>query len=142
MPGLYAKPDSVKRYSRPVERFRIAGEARLDGTVEVAGAKNSVLKLMAAALLAEGTTTLRQGRGSLGVRFMAQLLDALGSSVKVDPDGRRATIAVPATVKYQCDYDLVRKLRASISVLGPLLARCGQAEVALPGGDNIGSRGL
>jgi UDP-N-acetylglucosamine 1-carboxyvinyltransferase len=142
MPGLYAKPDSVKRYSRPVERFRIAGEARLDGTVEVAGAKNSVLKLMAAALLAEGTTTLRQVPGILDVTFMAQLLDTLGCSVKVDPEGRLATIAVPATVKHQCDYDLVRKLRASISVLGPLLARCGQAEVALPGGDNIGSRGL
>jgi UDP-N-acetylglucosamine 1-carboxyvinyltransferase len=142
MPGLYAKPDSTKRYSRPVERFRIAGEARLDGAVEVAGAKNSVLKLMAAALLAEGTTTLRQVPGILDVTFMAQLLDTLGCSAKVDPDGQTATIAVPATVKHQCDYDLVRKLRASISVLGPLLARCGQAEVALPGGDNIGSRGL
>nr|WP_202887031.1 UDP-N-acetylglucosamine 1-carboxyvinyltransferase [Kribbella solani] len=142
MPGLYANPRSHKRYSRPVERFRIAGEARLDGAVEVAGAKNSVLKLMAAALLAEGTTTLRQVPGILDVTFMAQLLDTLGCSVKVDPDGQLATISVPADVKHQCDYDLVRKLRASISVLGPLLARCGQAEVALPGGDNIGSRGL
>ncbi|HEY3561216.1 MAG TPA: hypothetical protein VGL05_27315, partial [Kribbella sp.] len=71
MPGLYAKPRTLKRYSRPVERFRIAGEARLDGAVEVAGAKNSVLKLMAAALLAEGTTTLRQVPGILDVTFMA-----------------------------------------------------------------------
>jgi UDP-N-acetylglucosamine 1-carboxyvinyltransferase len=125
-----------------VERFRIAGEARLDGTVEVAGAKNSVLKLMAAALLAEGTTTLRQVPGILDVTFMAQLLDTLGCEVKVDAEQRLATIAVPGTIGHQCDYDLVRKLRASISVLGPLLARCGQAEVALPGGDNIGSRGL
>ena len=125
-----------------MERFRIAGEARLDGAVEVAGAKNSVLKLMAAALLAEGTTTLRQVPGILDVTFMAQLLDTLGCSVKVDAEGRLATIAVPGTIGHQCDYDLVRKLRASISVLGPLLARCGQAEVALPGGDNIGSRGL
>jgi UDP-N-acetylglucosamine 1-carboxyvinyltransferase len=125
-----------------VERFRIAGEARLEGTVEVAGAKNSVLKLMAAALLAEGTTTLRQVPGILDVTFMAQLLDTLGCQVKVDAEQRLATIAVPGDVGHQCDYELVRKLRASISVLGPLLARCGQAEVALPGGDNIGSRGL
>lgn len=125
-----------------MERFRISGEARLDGSVEVAGAKNSVLKLMAAALLAEGTTTLRQVPGILDVTFMAQLLDTLGCSVKVDADAGTATIAVPAEIGHQCDYELVRKLRASISVLGPLLGRCGQAEVALPGGDNIGSRGL
>ncbi|MFC0626801.1 UDP-N-acetylglucosamine 1-carboxyvinyltransferase [Kribbella deserti] len=125
-----------------VERFRIAGEARLSGSVEVAGAKNSVLKLMALALLAEGTTTLRQVPAILDVTFMAQLLDTLGCSVKVDTDAGTATIAVPGEIGHQCDYELVRKLRASISVLGPLLARCGQAEVALPGGDNIGSRGL
>ncbi len=125
-----------------MERFRIAGEARLDGTVEVVGAKNSVLKLMAASLLAEGTTTLRSVPGILDVSFMAQLLDTLGCSAKVDTEARVATIAVPADVKHQCDYELVRKLRASISVLGPLLGRCGRAEVALPGGDNIGSRGL
>jgi UDP-N-acetylglucosamine 1-carboxyvinyltransferase len=142
MPGLYANPAQVKRYSRPVERFRIAGEARLEGAVQVAGAKNSVLKLMAAALLAEGTTTLRQVPGILDVTFMAQLLDTLGCHVTVDAEARLATIAVPEEVRYQCDYELVRKLRASISVLGPLLARCGKAEVALPGGDNIGSRGL
>jgi UDP-N-acetylglucosamine 1-carboxyvinyltransferase len=125
-----------------VERFRIAGEARLAGTVEVAGAKNSVLKLMAAALLAEGTTTLRLVPGILDVKFMAQLLDTLGCTAKVDTDAGEATIAVPAEIGHQCDYELVRKLRASISVLGPLLGRCGQAAVALPGGDNIGSRGL
>src|SRR3954452_23320185 len=121
MPGLYAKPARVKRYSRPVERFRIAGEARLDGAVEGAGAKNSVLKLMAAALLAEVTTTLRQVPGILDVTFMAQLLDTLGCEVTVDAEQRLATIAVPGTIGHQCDYDLVRKLRASISVLGPLL---------------------
>lgn len=125
-----------------VERFRIAGEARLAGSVEVAGAKNSVLKLMAVALLAEGTTTLRQVPAILDVTFMAQLLDTLGCSVKVDSEAGTATVAVPGEIGHQCDYELVRKLRASISVLGPLLGRCGQAEVALPGGDNIGSRGL
>jgi UDP-N-acetylglucosamine 1-carboxyvinyltransferase len=125
-----------------VERFRIAGEARLEGAVEVVGAKNSVLKLMAAALLAEGTTTLRQVPAILDVTFMAQLLDTLGCSVKVDTEANTATVAVPGRIGHQADYDLVRKLRASISVLGPLLGRCGQAEVALPGGDNIGSRGL
>lgn len=127
---------------RSVERFRIAGEARLAGTVEVAGAKNSVLKLLAASLLTEGTTTLRRVPAILDVTFMAQLLDRLGCAVKVDTDAGTATIAVPPEVRHSCDYELVRKLRASISVLGPLLGRCGRAEVALPGGDNIGSRGL
>src|SRR3954449_12974741 len=102
MPGLYANPGAVKRYSRPVERFRIAGEARLDGSVEVAGAKNSVLKLMAAALLAEGTTTLRQVPAILDVTFMAQLLDTLGCSVKVDADAGIATVGVPAEIGHQC----------------------------------------
>ncbi|HEY3002115.1 MAG TPA: UDP-N-acetylglucosamine 1-carboxyvinyltransferase, partial [Kribbellaceae bacterium] len=101
-----------------MERFRIAGEARLDGSVEVAGAKNSVLKLMAASLLAEGTTTLRSVPGILDVSFMAQLLDTLGCTAKVDTDAGTATIAVPGDVRHQCDYELVRKLRASISVLG------------------------
>src|SRR5690349_22653450 len=103
MRGLYAKHRRRKRYSRPVERFRIAGEARLQGTVEVAGAKNSVLKLMAAALLAEGTTTLRQVPSILDVTFMAQLLDTLGCSVKVDADAGTATIAVPGEIGHQCD---------------------------------------
>ena len=122
--------------------FEIVGGARLHGEVRVTGAKNSVLKLMAAALLAEGETTLREVPDILDVTFMAELLRRLGCTVERDIPARTLTIDVPSMPSHQADYDLVRKLRASINVLGPLLARCGEAHVALPGGDNIGSRGL
>ncbi len=125
-----------------MEAFRIVGGARLAGEVRVTGAKNSVLKLMAASLLAEGTTTLREVPDILDVEYMAELLRRLGCDVVRDRPARTVTITVPEVPSHKADYDLVRKLRASINVLGPLLARCGEADVALPGGDNIGSRGL
>ena len=118
------------------------GGARLAGEVRVTGAKNSVLKLMAASLLAEGTTTLHEVPDILDVEYMAELLRRLGCDVVRDPATRSVSITVPEVPSHKADYDLVRKLRASINVLGPLLARCGEADVALPGGDNIGSRGL
>jgi UDP-N-acetylglucosamine 1-carboxyvinyltransferase len=125
-----------------VEAFRIVGGSRLAGEVRVTGAKNSVLKLMAASLLAEGTTTLHEVPDILDVEYMAELLRRLGCTVVRDPATRSVRITVPEVPSHKADYDLVRKLRASINVLGPLLARCGEADVALPGGDNIGSRGL
>ena len=118
------------------------GGQRLHGTVRVTGAKNSVLKLMAAALLAQGTTTLTEVPNILDVEIMAELLRRLGCAVDHDGQTRRVSISVPEVLAHRADYDLVRRMRASICVLGPLLARCGAAEVALPGGDNIGSRGL
>jgi UDP-N-acetylglucosamine 1-carboxyvinyltransferase len=125
-----------------VERFRVVGGARLRGTVSVTGAKNSVLKLMAAALLAEGRTTLRRVPDILDVEIMAELLRRLGCDVTHEAISGVVSIDVPAMPGHQADYDLVRRMRASICVLGPLLARCGAADVALPGGDAIGSRGL
>lgn len=104
------------------------------------GAKNSVLKLMAAALLAEGTSTITSVPAILDVTIMSELLRRLGCAVAEEPGTVR--IDVPADPGREADYDLVRRMRASISVLGPLLARTGEARVALPGGDNIGSRGL
>ncbi len=106
------------------------------------GAKNSVLKLMAAALLAQGSTTLTDVPDILDVEIMAELLRRLGCDVQHDAAGGSVRIDVPAVPGHQADYDLVRRMRASICVLGPLVARCGEADVALPGGDNIGSRGL
>jgi UDP-N-acetylglucosamine 1-carboxyvinyltransferase len=123
-----------------VERFVVTGGARLSGEVDVTGAKNSVLKLMAAALLAEGTTTLTSVPDILDVAIMGELLRRLGCDV-VRSDST-VQITVPAVPGHEADYDLVRRMRASITVLGPLLARCGQVKVALPGGDAIGSRGL
>lgn len=120
----------------------MVGGARLQGEVRVTGAKNSVLKLMAAALLAEGTTTLLDVPDILDVEIMAELLRRLGCVVEHQRQSQSVVISVPATLEHRADYDLVRRMRASICVLGPLLARCGVADVALPGGDNIGSRGL
>lgn len=120
----------------------VTGGARLAGEVAVTGAKNSVLKLMAAALLAEGTTTLHAVPRILDVTIMSEVLRRLGCQVTGDPDARTLAVSVPARPGHEADYDLVRRMRASIAVLGPLVARCGQARVALPGGDAIGSRGL
>jgi UDP-N-acetylglucosamine 1-carboxyvinyltransferase len=122
------------------DRFRIQGGARLVGEVHVGGAKNSVLKLMAASLLAVGKTTITNVPQIADVEIMSDLLRRLGCSV--NHDGSTLTIDVPKALAHRADYDLVRKMRASINVLGPLVARMGHAEVALPGGDAIGSRGL
>jgi len=122
------------------ERFRIVGGARLHGEVTVSGAKNSVLKLMAATLLAPGRSTIRNVPEIVDVEIMVDLLTRLGCSVERGDDF--VIIDVPEVPGHRAEYDLVRKMRASINVLGPLVARVGQAEVALPGGDAIGSRGL
>ncbi|MCW2857587.1 MAG: murA [Marmoricola sp.] len=114
----------------------------LEGTVRVGGAKNSALKLMAAALLAPGTSVIRNVPDILDVTVMGQLLRQLGCTVDVvQPEGT-VTIDVPEELGWEAPYELVRRLRASIAVLGPLVARCHRASVALPGGDAIGSRGL
>ena len=127
---------------QPMERFRVAGGARLDGEVRVTGAKNSILKVMAAALLAEGETTLTDVPEILDTDVMGELLRRLGCEVVHDLPSATVRIDVPEKLGHEADYDLVRRIRASICVLGPLLARCGEASVARPGGDNIGSRPL
>ncbi|MEY4312357.1 MAG: hypothetical protein RLZZ571_1127 [Actinomycetota bacterium] len=125
-----------------MEVFRIQGGNRLAGQVRVTGAKNSSLKLMAVALLATGKTTLQSVPNILDVTIMAELLRRLGCEVTYDPATEVAVIDVPENIEHRADYDLVRRMRASIAVLGPLVARTGSADVALPGGDAIGSRGL
>ena len=122
------------------DRFRVIGGTQLRGEVRVSGAKNSVLKLMAASLLASGTSTISNVPDIADVDIMADLLTRLGCTVVRGPS--HVSIDVPETPGHRADYDLVRKMRASINVLGPLVARVGEAEVALPGGDAIGSRGL
>ncbi|MCB0915899.1 MAG: UDP-N-acetylglucosamine 1-carboxyvinyltransferase [Actinobacteria bacterium] len=125
-----------------MEAFLVTGGNRLEGSVEVPGAKNSVLKLMAAALLAQGKTTITHVPEILDVEIMAELLRRLGADVVYRPLEGELVIDVPEVVGHKADYDLVRRMRASIAVLGPLIARAGVADVALPGGDAIGSRGL
>jgi UDP-N-acetylglucosamine 1-carboxyvinyltransferase len=130
-----------------VDCFEVTGGATLNGRVRVTGAKNSTLKLMAAALLATGRTVIDEVPDILDVSIMSEVLRRLGCGVEYEPTpgsggGGRVTIDVPEEPSTETDYDLVRRMRASISVLGPLVARCGSARVALPGGDAIGSRGL
>ncbi|MDK8509947.1 UDP-N-acetylglucosamine 1-carboxyvinyltransferase [Corynebacterium bovis] len=122
------------------DHFLVTGGARLEGAVRVNGAKNSVLKLMSAALLAEGTTVLTNCPEIADVPYMAEVLRGLGCEVELA--GTTVTITTPETVEYNADFDAVRQFRASVCVLGPLTARRHRAVVALPGGDAIGSRPL
>jgi UDP-N-acetylglucosamine 1-carboxyvinyltransferase len=125
-----------------MERFRVVGGTSLVGEVSVVGAKNSALKLMAGSLLAVGKTHLSNVPAIIDVTIMAELLRRLGCTVDYDADAGVVELDVPETIMHRADYELVRALRASICVLGPLVARCGRADVAVPGGDAIGSRGL
>ena len=124
----------------------MTGGARLAGEVQVVGAKNSVLKLMAAALLAPGQTVLSNLPAISDVTIMHELLERLGCSVheteSADGVSDRVVVDVPDEPAWEAPYELVRRIRGSICVLGPLLARTGRAKVALPGGDAIGSRPL
>ena len=123
-----------------MESFEVTGGARLAGDVSVTGAKNSVLKVMAASLLAEGTTTLTNVPDIDDVPNMSEILRGLGA--EVSGHAPEIAITVPDAIGHEADYEHVRRIRASVCVLGPLLARTGRARVALPGGDAIGSRPL
>jgi UDP-N-acetylglucosamine 1-carboxyvinyltransferase len=121
-----------------MDRLLVTGGTRLHGAVRVSGAKNSALKLMAAALLAPGRTTLSNVPRIQDCLTMGDVLDRLG--VGVAWRGDEVAIDATSIESVEAPYDLVRRMRASIVVLGPLLARAGRARVAMPGGDNIGSR--
>jgi UDP-N-acetylglucosamine 1-carboxyvinyltransferase len=123
-----------------MDRLFVTGGSPLDGTVEIAGAKNSALKLMAAALLADGRTTLRNVPKIQDCITMVEVLEHLGVACMWD-DG--ALVLETAGVRpAETPYELVSRMRASILVLGPLLATFGTAKVAMPGGCNIGSRAI
>ena len=119
-------------------QISVRGGGPLEGTIPVGGAKNSVLKLMAATLLAEGRYQLSNVPRITDVELMAELLRATGCHVARKDTS--LTIEVPAEIEPVAPYELVEQFRASIVVLGPMLARCGEARVALPGGDDFGHR--
>ena len=124
-----------------VDVIRVRRSGPLEGSVRVAGAKNSALKLMAAAVLAPGRHTLRNVPRIADVALMAELLERMGATVSRGPDDLDVlTIDVPDVMDPEAPYDLVEKMRASIVVLGPLLARFGEARVSVPGGDDFGHR--
>ncbi|MGH8980361.1 MAG: UDP-N-acetylglucosamine 1-carboxyvinyltransferase [Acidimicrobiales bacterium] len=133
-------PGAMPAAPRP-SAFVVQPSGPLHGTVRAGGAKNSVLKLMAACLLAEGRHQLSNVPRIVDVEIMAEMLRALGAGVSWSPDGRLLIDTPPTSgLVPEAPYDLVDKMRASIVVLGPLLARCGHARVAMPGGDDFGSR--
>ncbi len=127
-----ASPDSG--YSQ----ITVRGGTPLEGSIRVGGAKNSVLKLMAATLLAQGTYVLSNVPRITDVDLMADLLGATGCVVT--RHGEQLTISVPAEIIPVAPYEIVEQFRASIVVMGSMLARCGEARVARPGGDDFGPR--
>ena len=140
-----------------MDTFRIEGPVRLSGTVSVNGSKNAALPIMAAAILAPGKSVLKGAPRLSDISVFAQLLDDIGCKVttadtarhKAEPPCGEVSPAKPAddiTIdstsigKPVGEYDIVRKMRAGICILGPLLARCGKAKVSMPGGCAIGYR--
>lgn len=116
----------------------MTGPSPLTGNVAISGAKNSALKMMAAALMVRGEVVLRRVPRITDVALMGEVLERLGATVSFEAD--RLAIDSSGDLNEETPYDLVTRMRASIQVLGPLLARLGRARVALPGGDAIGSR--
>jgi len=116
----------------------VTGGRPLSGTVRVGGAKNSALKLMAAALLAPGESVIHNVPEISDVDLMVRVLERLG--VRITRDGHTVCIDASEITSVETPYELVAQMRASIVVLGPLVARFGRARVAMPGGCNIGSR--
>src|SRR5216117_698380 len=125
-------------YHRAMDRLFVTGGARLEGSVRVSGAKNSALKLMAAALLAPGRNVVRNVPRIRDCAVMAELLAHFGVAVELRGDA--AELDATDVRGFEAPHELVGKIRASIVVLGPLLARTGRARVSLPGGDEIGAR--
>lgn len=121
-----------------MQSIAVTGPCRLSGTVRVGGAKNSALKLMAAALLAPGESVIHNVPDITDVALMAEVLEHLGA--RVERDGHTVRVDASTITSVEAPYELVAQMRASIVVLGPLVARFGSARVAMPGGCNIGSR--
>lgn len=121
-----------------MQELRINGGRKLSGEIEVSGAKNAALPALAATLLTDGITILSNMPIVRDVFSMCHLLESLGASVSID--GTTITVDSSNVNQWRAPHDLVRKMRASVLVMGPLLARFGRAEVALPGGCTIGNR--
>ena len=131
-----------------MDKLRIQGGKTLKGTIPISGAKNAVLKHMCASLLTDEKVTLSNVPDLDDVRTLAQLLGDLGTTITLDGDaaakqggyGQVMTLHTPEIANPRADYELVKKMRASITTLGPLVARNRYAEVSLPGGCAIGTR--
>ncbi len=123
----------------PGGQILVRREGELQGTVDVPGAKNAVLKLMAAAILADGDYVLTNVPAIVDVLIMSELLAAIG--IETDPPaGGRLRLRNTGELIPVAPYELVERIRASINVLGPLLTRCGRVRLSMPGGDDFGAR--
>ncbi|MEM1278130.1 MAG: UDP-N-acetylglucosamine 1-carboxyvinyltransferase [Pseudomonadota bacterium] len=123
-----------------MDKIRIRGGRPLKGTIDISGAKNACLTLMPAALLTDQPLTLTNAPRLADISTMTALLRSLGTEVAALSDGKVLALQTDALTSLTADYDIVRKMRASILVLGPMLARAGRARVSLPGGCAIGAR--
>ncbi|TRW98177.1 UDP-N-acetylglucosamine 1-carboxyvinyltransferase [Paracoccus sp. M683] len=123
-----------------MDQIIVQGNGALHGEIPIAGAKNACLALMPATLLSDEPLTLTNAPRLSDIRTMTDLLESLGAEVTSMQDGRVLAMSSHDLTNLTADYDIVRKMRASNLVLGPLLARAGQAVVSLPGGCAIGSR--
>src|SRR5574340_32247 len=120
-----------------MDRFRIQGGRPLQGDVAISGAKNSALPALAACLLTAEPVTLDRIPPVRDIRTMMRLLEHIGA--RVDVDGSLLTVRAEKLDRPEAPYDLVKTMRASSLVLGPLLARLGRARVSMPGGCAIGA---
>ncbi len=123
-----------------MDSIMVTGNGPLKGEIPIAGAKNACLALMPATLLSEEPLTLTNAPRLSDIKTMATLLDSLGAEVSSLQDGQVLALSSHDLTSSRADYEIVRKMRASNLVLGPLLARFGHAEVSLPGGCAIGAR--
>jgi len=125
-----------------MDSIAITGGARLNGSIPISGAKNSALKLMAASILTDQPLLLTNMPRLADTKFLGRLLRELGVQVteRDGADGQETLFHAAALTSTFAPYDLVRQMRASFNVLGPLLARTGEAKVSLPGGCTIGAR--
>lgn len=123
-----------------MDQIIVRGNGPLKGEIPIAGAKNACLTLMPATLLTDQPLTLTNAPRLSDIRTMTALLQSLGAEVASLQDGQVLALSSHALNSHRADYDIVRKMRASILVLGPMLARDGRAEVSLPGGCAIGAR--
>ena len=123
-----------------MDRIKITGGNQLNGEIQIGGAKNAALPLMAASLLTPGRLALENLPGVADIYAMAALLSELGVDVQMDAEARSVGLDGGNVTETTAPYDIVRKMRASVLVLGPLLARFGKARVSLPGGCAIGTR--
>ena len=121
-----------------MDKFVVTGGTALKGEIPTNGSKNSALPALAAALLTEEPVTLRRIPRVRDIRTMQRLLVDIGS--KVEAEGETVRLHTPRIVCPEAPYELVKTMRASSLVLGPLVARCGRARVSLPGGCAIGAR--